>query len=122
MPVTLYTQSGSIVNCWVEKLIEVKTQKKVVNELPTANYDYIQNLGTRLRTFDANGGVTGSNQIIGISQLRSLPGTTGSIIYTDVYGFFSIPQTQVFYGDVQFEDTEKEPMKRNFSLSLTEVI
>jgi hypothetical protein len=103
----------------VEKITEVKTHRTVVGDLPTASLDYIQSLGTKNRSFVVDGGITGS---AGVSQLRSLPGTTGSITYSDANGVATIPQTQLFYIDVKFDDKESAPMLRKFSLSAIEVI
>ena len=119
MTTTLLTSSGSTVNCWVEKITEVKQQRTVITDNPTATGDFIQNLGTKCRTFNITGGVTGSD---GVSQLRSLPGTTGSLTFTGFYGGDMIPQAHIFYIDMNFDDTEAEPTLRGFKLSAVEVI
>lgn len=115
----IYTKSGSVVDCLVTSAQEVKKCRIVVSDLPAANYDYLTNLGTKNRTFNINGLITGSN---GNSQIRSLTGTTGSILFYDMWGVASINQTQVLFGDVDFSDEEKKPAQRNFSFECFEVI
>jgi len=76
-------------------------------------------MGGRNRKFVFDGGVTGS---VGVTQLRALPGTTGSITFTTDLGFTFIAQTQIFYGNIEFKDSADSPTTRDFSLSAVEVI
>ncbi len=119
MGVLIYNSSYSpILQCWIEKITETKIQRTVIQDLPTANQDFIQSLGTKNRTFDLNGGVSGS----GVAQIRALPGTTGSFLAVDAWGTTMIPQTQVFFMDVKFSDDANSPLMRKFSLSTVEVV
>ncbi len=119
MGATLLTRTGSSVDCWIERISEVKPHKTVIGELPTASLDYIQNLGAKNRTFVFSGGVSSA---AGISQLRSLPGYTGSITMTNDYGISVIPLTQLFYINMDFTDDAKSPVTRKFTLNSVEVL
>ena len=118
MGVLIKNSSGSTVNCWVERITETKSQRSVIQDLWSANMDYIQSLGTKNRSFTLDGGCTGS----GVSQIRALPGTTGSIFAVDAWGETILPSTEVFFGDITFTDDANSPSKRKFNFICTEVV
>jgi hypothetical protein len=119
MGVLIRNSSGSLlVQYWVDKITESKVHRTVVQDLPTANYDYIQSLGTKNRSFVVDGGVSGS----GVSQIRAMPGTTGSMLAVDAYGSEIVPLTQIFVNDVKFSDDANNPTFRKFTMSITEVV
>jgi hypothetical protein len=119
LTITILNSSGSTVNCWVDQINEVKTTRTVINDLPLADYNYVNDLGTKNRTFIIDGGISGS---AGNSQVRALSGTTGSIAYVDAWGGTAIAQTQLFFSDVKFTDKAEEPMIRKFSIDAVEVL
>jgi len=103
----------------VEKVIERKTNRTVIHDLPGANKDIIQDLGTKCRKFTIIGTALSNPSI---TFLRSLPGTTGSIQFSNDKGFEIIPLTQVFYISVNFSDESGKPFERGFTLQAVEII
>lgn len=119
MTTYLKTNSGSNVSCWIQGISESKSHRIVVTDLPTASLDYLQNLGSKNRTFTIDGTIYGAD---GVSQVRSLPGTTGSLQFINDFGQNMIPQVQLFYTNYKLSDKDDEPFVKKFSLEAIEVL
>lgn len=103
----------------VQDIFEKKTRRTVVYDLPMANYDIIQEVGSRSRRFTIKGFVTGST---GTAAIRGLPGLTGSVAHTNDLGVSFLPVTTVFYVDVSFGDRASRPLERSFNIEIVEII
>jgi len=103
----------------VTKISESKTTRYVVLDLPTADYDVIQNIGTKNRVFTIEGVII---SVSGVDWLRTdVVGYTGSISGSDDKGQIYLPQTQVFYTNVTFRKREGRPFDVEFTLQAVEV-
>jgi hypothetical protein len=101
------------------QITEQKIQRTVVHDIPMANFDVIQSMGTKNRVFAIKGYTYNDS---GSAWLRALPGTTGSINYIDERGYNIIPITNVFFSKIDFEDRGGRPQERSFTLDVIEVI
>ena len=119
MTVVLVNDSGEVVDCVITNITETKVHRTPIHDTPASTGDIIQSLGTRSRTFSLKGVVTGSH---GVSQVRALPGVTGSLTFTDYLGGESIPETEVFFTEVRFSDKGDKPTIREFNLDAIEVV
>jgi len=104
--------SGSVTRC-----VERKLHRTVIHDLPGANKDLLQKVGTKNRRFRIQGDCLHAS---GSAWLRALPGTTGSVSYTDSRGHVFLPLTNVFYISVDLQDRAGRPFERKFTLEAVE--
>ncbi len=105
----------------VTNVTEIKTDRTVIHDLPGADYDVIQSMGLKNRKFRIEG-VIFYNVESSAQYFRDLIGHTGSISGSDDRGYTTLPQTQVFYTGVSFEDRGGRPFVKRFILDAVEVI
>ncbi len=103
----------------ITKISEKKVSRTVVHDLPSADFDIIQKMGRKNRTFSLAGECYTSS---GSAWIRALPSTTGSISYTTALGTEFLPQTNVLFTNIDFQDVGGRPLERKLSLDAVEII
>ena len=126
MPVTIRKANGGIVTYIIVQKVSVSyTNRTSIIDLPTASYDIVQDMGNKSSRISLQGlfFLTGSSYTVTTAAnfiLLSLPGTTGSILYTGVDGSTMYSKTVQFMS-ISFEDSDR-PFERKFSLSAIELV
>jgi hypothetical protein len=125
MPVTIRKANGGIVTYIIVQKVSVSyTNRTSITDLPTASYDIVQDMGNKSSRISLQGlfFLTGSSGIVSAaanSILYSLPGTTGSILYTGLGGCELYSKTVQFMS-ISFEDSDR-PFERKFTLNSIEL-
>ena len=126
MPVTIRKANGGIVTYIIVQKVSVQySNRTAVIDLPTADYDIVQDMGNKSSRISLQGlfFLTGSSFTVTTAAnaiLIGLPGTTGSILYTGVDGSTMYSKTVQFM-NISFEDSDR-PFERKFSLSAIELV
>ena len=125
MPVTIRKANGAVVTYIIVQKVSVSyTNRTSIIDLPTASYDIVQDMGNKSSRISLQGlfFLTGSSYTVTTaanSILLSLPGTTGSILYTGVDGSTMYSKTVQFMS-ISFEDSDR-PFERKFTLNSIEL-
>ena len=125
MPVTIRKANGGIVTYIIVQKVSVQySNRTAVIDLPTADYDIVQDMGNKSSRISLQGlfFLTGSSFTVTTAAnaiLISLPGTTGSILYTGVDGSTMYSKTVQFMS-ISFEDSDR-PFERKFTLNSIEL-
>jgi len=126
MPTTIRKANGSPVTYIIVQKVSVQySNRTAVIDLPTADYDIVQDMGNKSSRISLQGIflLTGSSYTVTTAAnaiLFGLPGTTGSIVYTGVDGSTLYSKTVQFM-NISFEDSDR-PFERKFSLSAIELV
>jgi len=125
MPVTIRKANGAVVTYIIVQKVSVSyTNRTSIIDLPTASYDIVQDMGNKSSRISLQGlfFLTGSSFTVTTAAnfiLLSLPGTTGSILYTGVDGSTMYSKTVQFMS-ISFEDSDR-PFERKFTLNSIEL-
>lgn len=120
MGTTILCYTGSTVppHGFITSITETSASRSVVYDLPTANYDIVQSLGSKNRKFVIEGVCTNGNCT---SVLRTALDHTGSLSHTDDTGVTWLSSTQIFFSDIEFKTVPKNPLIQKFKISAIEV-
>jgi len=111
----------SAVSFLVTDITEKKVSRVIVRNVPTANFDVIQQLGYKNKVFTISGTIF-NNVDTRSADFRNMIGKTGSISGSDDRGQTYLPQTQVIFSNVEFDSSGRRPFERKFTLEAVEVI